>query len=274
MSSFGFIGAGNMGGAIAQALCRGFEPQNVSVYNRHMEKSLALAEGCGCIAANSAEQVIENAHFVFIGVKPHMFRDVFSNLLPILKAYAQRGDTKVICSMVTGITTQVMDEMLFAAGIELPVIRIMPNTPVAVGKGLTLMCCNERVSKEDKELFIKAMECGGMVMPIAENALDSATPVFGCSPAFVYMFIEALADGGVMSGVPRKDAQTYAAQAVLGAAAMVLETGKHPGELKDNVCSPGGSTIVGVETLEKHGFRGAVSEAVYEAYKKTLLLGK
>lgn len=274
MLSFGFIGAGNMGGAIARALCRGFEPKNVFVYNRHMEKSLELSQQCGCTPAKSAGEAIENAHFVFIGVKPHMFKDVFADLLPILKACADKGDKKVICSMVTGITTELMDEMLAGAGLELPVIRIMPNTPVTVGKGLTLMCSNGRVSEEEMAIFTKAMEFGGMILPIAETGLDSATPVFGCSPAFVYMFIEALADGGVMSGVPRKDAQLYAAQAVLGAAAMVLETGKHPGELKDNVCSPGGSTIVGVETLEKHGFRGAVAQAVFDAYQKTLLLGK
>ena len=128
--------------------------------------------------------------------------------------------------------------------------------------------------EEDVALLLEALAPGGLVSIIDESHIDAATPVFSCSPAYTYMFIEALADGGVMAGLPRDKAQKFAAQAVLGAATMVLETGKHPGELKDAVCSPGGSTIVGVEELEKSGFRAAAAAAVYEAYKKTTTLGK
>ena len=155
-----------------------------------------------------------------------------------------------------------------------PVIRLMPNTPVAVGKGMILLAKSEDASAEEVEAVKSALSEGGMVSETEEKYIDAATPVFSCSPAYVYMFIEALADGGVMAGIPREKAQLYAAQAVLGSAQMVLDTGKHPGQLKDEVCSPGGSTIVGVETLEKSGFRGAVASAVYEAYEKTAKLGK
>ena len=150
----------------------------------------------------------------------------------------------------------------------------MPNTPVQVAKGLMVMSALPQAPEQELDALESALLGGGVVERISESLIDAATPVFGCSPAYTYMFIEALADGGVMAGLPRAQAQRFAAQAVLGSAAMVLETGLHPGQLKDAVCSPGGSTIVGVEELEKSGFRAAVAAAVVEAYKKTKEIGK
>lgn len=268
--TFAFVGAGNMGGAIIEAVCRVQEPKKVVIYDRAAEKAAALSEKTGCTVAASAGEAVKSAYFVFLCVKPNVMAETLRNLAPFLV----KGGEKVIVSIAAGISTAAIAEMLAAADVHLPVIRLMPNTPVMVGKGLILMTATPDTPQEDIALLRKALSDGGETAVVSENLIDPATPVFSCAPAYVYMFIEALADGGVMSGVPREQAQRFAAQAVLGAAAMVLETGKHPGELKDAVCSPGGSTIVGVETLEKGAFRAAVSDAVFEAYKKTVGLGK
>ncbi|MEG0035045.1 MAG: pyrroline-5-carboxylate reductase [Oscillospiraceae bacterium] len=273
-NTFSFIGAGNMGGAVAEAVCRSGDPQNVILFDRDTAKAGALAEKAGCRAASSSAEAIKASHFVFLCVKPNVLAAALREILPLLSECEKAGDAKCIVSIAAGITTQTISAILAEGALNLPVIRLLPNTPVLVGKGLTLMAPTAGTSEEDIEALKLALAPGGMVSQIEEYMIDCATPVYSCSPAYVFMFIEALADGGVMAGVPRDKAQLFAAQAVLGSAAMVLETGKHPGELKDAVCSPGGSTIVGVEQLEKSGFRAAVASAVYEAYKKTTELGK
>ncbi|MGI5978930.1 MAG: pyrroline-5-carboxylate reductase [Oscillospiraceae bacterium] len=267
-NTFVFIGAGNMGGALVEAVCRAVEPKNVAIYDRDAAKLAALAEKTGCTAATDELKAVEAAHYVFLCVKPKIEKLAIAEIAPALKG------EKVIVSIAAGTPIESVKEMLAENGVELPVVRLMPNTPVAVGKGLILMARDETVSDADVQALCAALAPGGMVEPVSESLIDAATPVFSCSPAYVYMFIEALADGGVMNGVPREQAQRFAAQAVLGSAEMVLKTGKHPGELKDAVCSPGGSTIVGVETLERGGFRGSVASAVYNAYVKTVQLGK
>ena len=273
-NTFAFIGAGNMGGAIIEAVCRSTEPKDVFVYDRDTVKTAELSAKTGCSVAPDADEAVKNAHFVFLCVKPNILADVLKGLCPALKDAADKDNGKVIVSIAAGVEKSAIKAILAEGGLSLPVVRLMPNTPVAVGKGLILVSPEKDVSEEDVSLLLNALAPGGLTSVIDESYIDAATPVFSCSPAYVYMFIEALADGGVMAGVPRDKAQRFAAQAVLGAAAMVLETGKHPGELKDAVCSPGGSTIVGVEELEKGGFRAAVASAVYEAYKKTATLGK
>ena len=273
-NTFAFIGAGNMGGAIIEAVCRSTEPRDVIIFDRALDKTKELSTKTGCRVASDADEAVRSAHYVFICVKPNVFSETLRNLLPVLKEETGKGEEKVIVSIAAGVTTESIVSVLNEASLCLPVIRLMPNTPVAVGKGLILMSPIKSVSEEDINNLKEALSPGGEVATIDESYIDPSTPIFSSSPAYVYMFIEALADGGVMAGVPRDKAQKFAAQAVLGAAAMVLETGKHPGELKDAVCSPGGSTIVGVEELEKKSFRAAVASAVYEAYKKTITLGK
>ena len=155
-----------------------------------------------------------------------------------------------------------------------PVIRIMPNTPAACGSGMMLYTKNDTVTDGMLEAFKSAMAHSGELDELPENLIDAASALSGCGPAFVYMFIDALADGAVECGLPREQAQKYAAQTILGAAKLVLESGKHPGELKDAVCSPGGSTIAGVHALEDGAFRASASDAVVAAYERTLELGK
>ena len=166
-----------------------------------------------------------------------------------------------------------MQQIRHMAGSGYPIIRMMPNTPVALGAGMIQYCCDD-VEPAQLQEWLAAMQPAGRLDEVPETLIDAASAVSGCGPAWVYQFIEALADGGVAAGLPRAKAQEYAAQMVLGSARMVLESGSHPGALKDAVCSPGGSTIQGVRLLEERAFRGAVTDAVLAAYEKTKELGK
>lgn len=269
-----FIGAGNMGGALAEAVCRAKGGESVIIFDHNEEKMRALSEKTGCIAAKGARQAISAAKFIFMCVKPKALPEALRGLKPYFEEAGAKGDKKVLVSVAAGVSTESIEAVLSEGKIKMPVIRLMPNTPVMVGRGLVLVMPGAGARDEDVRELMDALSDAGETELFDEKLVDAATPVFSCSPAYGYMFIEALADGGVMAGVPRAQAQRFAAQALLGAAAMVLETGKHPGQLKDEVCSPGGSTIVGVETLEKAGFRSAVADAVFNAFEKTVKLGK
>ena len=166
-----------------------------------------------------------------------------------------------------------LDRLAELLGAEKKIIRIMPNTPCAVGKGLTLVSANSRVTAEELADFKALMAESGLLDDLPEHLIDAASAVSGCGPAYAYMFVEALADGAVKCGVPRAKAIRYAAQMLLGSAELVLESGQHPGALKDAVCSPGGSTSAGVAALEDRGFRGAAMAAVEAAYRRTKELG-
>ena len=263
--TFGFIGSGNMGGAIATAVCKAVNPGSVILANRTYGKAAELASKLGCLAGTNEDAA--KCNFVFLGVKPYFMREM---LLPLQSLLAERSGSFVLVTMAAGLTIAQIREM---AGGNYPVIRIMPNTPSACGAGM-IQYCADGVSCEMLQVFLEAMKPAGLLDQTPENLIDAASSVSGCGPAWACMFIEALADGGVACGLPRGKAMEYAAQMMLGTAKMVLESGTHPGELKDAVCSPGGSTIQGVRTLEEHGFRGAVMDAVIAAYEKTKEMGK
>ncbi|MBR5672722.1 MAG: pyrroline-5-carboxylate reductase, partial [Spirochaetales bacterium] len=198
---------------------------------------------------------------IFLGVKPQVMADMLGE---IKKTLAGRKDHFVLVSMAAGIS---IERLIKMAG-DWPIIRIMPNIPASVGEGMILYC-SHKAGESDIEAFLCAMGHAGKLAAVDEKLIDAGSAVSGCGPAYAFMFIEALADGGVDCGLPRAQAQLLAAQTLLGAAKMVIETGRHPGELKDAVCSPGGTTIEGVLALEQGGFRGTVSEAVIAAYDKT-----
>ena len=267
MATFGFIGTGNMGGALARAVCRRVPSDEVFLANRTMEKAQALAAELECRVADNAA-IAQSADFIFLGVKPQMMADMLSEIAPVLK---QRETRFVLVSMAAGLS---LEDIARMAGGEYPVIRIMPNTPSAIGEGMILYTCGKGVTKTEEKEFLDSMAGAGRFAAIPESQMDVGSAVSGCGPAFAYLFIEALADGGVACGLPRDKALAYAAQMAAGSARMVLESGSHPGALKDAVCSPGGSTIQGVRTLEKNGFRSAVMEAVIAACEKSASLGK
>ena len=259
---YGFIGCGNMGGAIARALAK--KTTDFAITDRS-GKAIALSAELGCGYLTS-EEIVPSCNRIFLAVKPQMMAGVLSELQDLLAEYRP-----TLITMAAGLTMEQIEAM---AGTQLPVIRIMPNTPVAVGKGVTLYCANDRVTREDLLDFLSDMEYSGMLDPVPEKLFDAAGTVSGCGPAYLYMFIEAMADGAVACGVPRKQAVEYAAATMAGAAEMVLQTHQHPGALKDAVCSPGGSTIAGVKALEDGAFRSAVINCIMAAAKRNSELGK
>lgn len=263
---FGFIGCGNMGGALATAAAKAVGCGNILLANRTPAKAEALAAKLGAKVTDNAGAARES-EYLFLGVKPQMMAGMMAGIRDTLAA---RQAPCVLVSMAAGLTIEAIRRM---AGVDFPVIRVMPNTPVAVGSGL-MLCCGDGVSEAQLDFFMSAMKGVGLLGLIEEKQIDAASAVAGCGPAFAAMFIEGLADGGVACGLPRAQATRFAAQMLLGTAALALETGEHPGALKDAVCSPGGSTIQGVRALENRGFRGAAFEAVVAAYEKTLELGR
>jgi pyrroline-5-carboxylate reductase len=265
MYTFGFIGCGNMGGALASAAAK--SGKKIALADKNTEKLNESAKLLNATATQNKD-IAKNSRFIVLGVKPQMLSAVLDDMAKTLKL---REDRFAVISMAAGVSTDSICEML---GFNVPVIRIMPNTPAEIGKGTLLYCKNECVEQEEIEIFKTGFNAAGIIDETSEKLIDAASAISGCGPAFVYMFIEALADGGVKCGLPRDKAQKYAASTVLGAAAMVLQTERHPGSLKDAVCSPAGSTIEGVNSLENSGFRAAVIDAVSASYKRTLELGK
>lgn len=265
MYSFGFIGTGNMGGTLAAAVAKSGAKTGLS--DHFHEKAEDLAKKIGGAATDNAD-IAQNSKFIVLGVKPQMLKGVLESIAPIIKG---RNDSFCFITMAAGVSIDLFCTYL---GGEYPVIRIMPNTPAAIGEGLILCAKNDKVSDGQYTEFKQGFSTAGMLDDISEAQIDAASAISGCGPAYVYMFIEALADGGVRCGLPRDKALKFAAKTVLGSAGMILETGKHPGELKDAVCSPAGSTIEGVAALENSGFRAAAIEAVTAAFKRTAELGK
>ena len=264
---FGWIGCGNMGGALAAAAAKKLPGAQILLADHDSAKAAALAAQLGAQCADNARAAKEST-FLFLGVKPQMTEDMLAAIAPILAA---RSDRFVLVTMAAGLRIAQIQQW---AGRAYPVIRIMPNTPVSVGRGMILYTPSPEVTAEEKNTFLAAMEQSGALDELPEHLIDAGCAVSGCGPAFVDLFLEALADGGVACGLPRDKALLYAMQTVLGSAALALESGEHPGVLKDRVCSPGGSTIAGVRTLEQRAFRAAAMDAVEAAFEKTVQLGK
>ncbi len=261
--SVGFIGAGNMGGALIDAVCRTVCPENIAIYDKDEEKSKQKAKSVG---ANSVDlkTVASQSEFVFLGVKPNIINIVANEI----KDYITKET--VIVSMAAGVNINSLSTALNTDN----VIRIMPNTPVAVGEGMILYSLGKTVTDENVDAFLKLLSGAGQIDFIEEKFIDAAAALSGCGPAFVYMFAEALADGAVKCGLSRDKALLYAKQTIVGSGKMMLMSQKHPEQLKDEVCSPGGTTIEGVLALENGGFRHTASLAVVSAYEKTAKLTK
>lgn len=261
MNTFGFIGTGNMGGALAKAVSKKIDPKNIVLSNRTKEKALELSKETGCMVGDN--NAAYSSDYVFMGVKPAMLAECIKSL----EEARNFNHTPVIISMAAGTSIASIEKMVNR---ECPIIRIMPNTPVAVGEGVILYCKNSLVSDEETKVFLDALFYAGKCIEIDEKLIDAGCALSGCGPAFVQMFIEGLSDGGVYAGLPRNIATELAARTLLGSAKLLLESGKNPIELKDAVCSPGGTTIAGVRVLESMGFEGMAMDAVIASYEKTL----
>jgi pyrroline-5-carboxylate reductase len=248
------IGCGNMASAIIGGLIsKGiFEASNITASDKLDAARTKMKDTyhIKTIAENSL--CIKGGDIVLLAVKPN----VFSLVAPELKGHLEN---KLVISIMAGKTIEQLEEGL---GKDVKIVRVMPNTPALVGEGMMAYCPNEKVKEEEIGLIETILSACGKVERVPESMMPVVTSLSGSSPAYVYMFIEAMADAAVADGMPRAQAYQFAAQTVLGSAKMVLETNRHPGDLKDMVCSPGGTTIEGVVKLEEKGFRSSVIEAV------------
>lgn len=261
MSQFavGFIGAGNMGGALLAGI-RAQKPELAAAVYDVLPSACEKAQKLGASVCAGIEELVRESETVLIAVKPQYFETVMPQIRKAL-----HKPTRVI-SITPGFDFAYLRAQL---GDYAVLTRTIPNMPAMVGEGLTLICFEERMDQAQRQTVQELFECVGRVVQMSEHLLDAGMTGSSASPAFTYMYIEAMADGIVALGVPRAQAYELCAQAVLGAAKMVLETGEHPGVLKDQVCSPGGMTIQGVKVLEEQGFRYSVIRAEEATWKKS-----
>lgn len=267
MSEFGFIGVGNMGGALAGAVCKKVDAGKVLVSDYAVEKAEAFAEAFGCISADN-KKIASEARFIFLGVKPQVLPSVAESLREEL---SKRETPFVLVTMAAGVSIASLEDML---GMSAPVIRIMPNTPVAVREGMILYTANDMVSEEDLSRFVDALSLAGKTDYIKEEDIDAASVISGCGPAFMYMFLEAMQETGIRLGLDGEKARLYAEQTMRGAASLAMDSEESLETLRVRVCSPGGSTIEGVKKFQSLGLSDTVSEALNASYRRTLELGK
>ena len=274
MHKISFIGAGNMGGALIRAVCKAIPPEDVLIYDTDTAKTSAMAFETGCDTCASLDAAVSDAKYIVFCVKPQILPVVISSAAKGLAEAIAARQERVVVSIVAGITLDSLRATFVSCGLpNISIIRVMPNIPASVGRGTLLVVPDTTVSESDCSELESFFSRAGLVERTDEHTLNLGTAICGCVPAFVFMFIDALADGGVAIGMSREKALLYAAQTVAGAADMVLATGEHPAALKDAVCSPGGSTIAGVMALENGAFRSAVSQAVIQSNKRNNELG-
>ena len=257
----GFIGTGNMAGAIMGGIIKkGIIPAEEIIGSDIMETGRNhVKELYGIQVTADNKEVAEKADVLVLSVKPQFYAETIQEIRESVR------EDQMVITIAPGKTLAWLEEQF---GKKVKLVRCMPNTPALVGEGMTGVCCNEEVSDAEMQDVLKILESCGKAEMLPERLIDVVVSVSGSSPAYVFMFIEAMADAAVADGMPRAQAYRFAAQAVLGSAKMVLETGKHPGELKDMVCSPGGTTIEAVRVLEEKGMRSAVIEAMKACVKK------
>ena len=263
---FGVIGAGNMGEAILRGYFKSGNASDVAtcIFDPDTEKCRALERSLGVKPAATLEALIEQSDILLIAIKPNVCSHVFSE-------HFARFSGKAVISIAAGWGGERLKNALPA---DTRILRVMPNTPAMVGEGMIVFESGDSLTNSEREFAETLFGSVGDVISVEPKMMDAVTAVSGSGPAYVYLFIEALADGGVKAGLPRPIALKLAAQTVKGSAMMVSETGVHPGELKDRVCSPGGTTIEAVAVLEQKGFRGAVIAAVDACREKSERMSK
>jgi pyrroline-5-carboxylate reductase len=263
----GFIGCGKM----AQAMITGMigsdliQPEAIMASALTDETLRSVKEKYKILVSKDNIEVAQHADILILAIKPNIHDAILNEIAVAV------DEQKVIVTIAAGISLEYIESFFQT---KMKVVRAMPNTPSLVGEGMTAICHNQQVDQEDLEKLLLLFNSFGKAEVLAEELMDAVPAISGSSPAYVYMFIEALADGGVKQGIPRKQAYRLAAQAVLGAAKMVLETERHPGELKDDVCTPGGATIEAVAALEQEKFRSAILTAMDQCTEKTKRLSQ
>ena len=258
----GFIGGGNMGGAIVGGILKAkiVPPSDIIVTDKNEAAIEKLSAEYGVATDINNLPAAGHVDILFLCVKPQFLYSVIDEIKERVP------ENTVIVSIAAGQSIEAIEN---AFGRKIKLVRVMPNTPALVGEGMAALVPNENVNDNELKSIVEIFNSFGKCEVVSENLMDAVTAVSGSSPAYVFMMIEAMADAAVMGGMPRSQAYTFAAQSVLGSAKMVLETCKHPGELKDMVCSPAGTTIAAVAALEKDGFRNAIIDAMNECMKKS-----
>lgn len=260
MAKIGFIGMGNMGTAIMRGLLKTYRPEELLFTSAHEAKMQKITEETGVAHVSTATECAEQVKYLVLAVKPQVLSIIFKEL------NGKISKDQVVISIAAGYA---IADLQAGLGDSARIVRSMPNTPAMVGEGMSGVSYDEALFTDEEKTVIDGFFTSfGKMEKVDEKLMDVVGSASGCSPAYVYMFIEALADGCVKNGLPRQAAYKMVAQAVLGSAKMVLETGKHPGELKDMVCSPGGTTIEGLAALEENGFRGAIIKACDANFEK------
>lgn len=261
MKIFGFIGVGNMGYPLLNATIKAFGREKVTFYDISKEQIDFIESNLAIKVKANLEEVVNSSKYIILSIKPQYYKEILREIKDILT------DNHILISIAPGISITSIKE--FTSN-TIKVIRSMPNTPAMIGEGMTCISFSEdKYTKEEDEDIKRFFNAFGKYEILDEKLMDAAVCASGSSPAYVYMFIEALADSVVKYGMPRDKAYKLVAQTVLGSAKMVLETNEHPGVLKDKVCSPGGTTIEGVSALEKYGFRNSIIQATNACYDKT-----
>lgn len=265
--TIGLIGCGKMGSALTLgAIKKGvFEPHQVLAYDPVPEAIAAL--GDGILTAKSLEQVIQESDILLLCVKPYQVSEILAKIPPLVKS----SDELLVISIAAGVKIQTMEE---SCDHQARIVRTMPNTPALVGEGAAAFALGKKTVDADADFTEKLLGSIGIVYQVKESLLDTVTGLSGSGPAYVYTFIEALADGALLEGLPRDQALALATQTVLGAAHMVADSGEHPSVLRDRVTSPGGTTIAGLAALEEGAFRSSAINAVKAATKKARELGR
>ncbi|MBN9647504.1 pyrroline-5-carboxylate reductase [Terrisporobacter glycolicus] len=266
MKKIGFIGAGNMGGAILGGILNSKMIDNNHIIasaksDRTIEK---IKNDYNVNVTKDSKEVVEFSDLIVIGVKPDIYDEILEEIKDLI-------NDKIIITIAAGKTIEAMEKII---GDDKKIVRTMPNTPSLVGEGMTSLSPNKNISEEELSFVKSIFDSLGKSEVVKEDLIHAVIGASGSSTAYAFMFIESIADGAVRAGMPRDKAYTFAAQGVLGAAKMVLDTGKHPGELKDMVCSPGGTTIEAVKVLEEEKFRGAVLKAIDSCIKKSVEMSK
>ena len=267
MSKIGFIGAGNMGSAIMKGVLKKVPGESIYVSDTNSERVAEFARVYGTISSTN-EEISKICDFIFLGVKPQMMKDVLSPLSDVLK---DRSGSPVLITMAAGLEISTIREFSSFNG---QIIRIMPNLPVSVGEGMTLYATSENLTDNNKNEFLSFMSETGKLLPLPESLIDAGCSVSGCGPAFVCLFIEALTDAGVKCGLSSSIATTLAVQTLLGTSLHLRETSTEAEALRNAVCSPGGSTIKGVESLKESGLSEIVAKAIDASFRRNKELGK
>ena len=274
MKKIAFIGSGTMGTALATAACKGIDPKEVVITDVVAEKAEKLAGELGCQFVSTNREAIASAEFVVFCVKPQFLKGVLEEVKPEFQAAASRGGAKVIVSIVAGVEVSTYQKELDLEGTDISVIRILPNTACLIGKGFTLIEQGDSYTKAQEEEFRYILRESGGFDSLPASQFVAGTVLTSTSPAFIAMFANSLADGGVYNGLLRSQARRYALEGILGTVQLLLESDKHLEGLKDDVCSPAGPAMVGVKSLEDTGFRSSVINAVAKAYERFAEIGK